>query len=443
MTYKTGFGLSRGPWCSGVIVALFAMVTVPFWAEAEELPTTPREYERYALEHHRGLWAQRDRYRANLREAEGAQSRWPQPMFGYDVEIGTPWSQSGVTHMGMVSQTIPWPGVLDQMAEPARRQADAEAQRFQGLARQIVYEVRSVLIEIARIEAIEAVVEEQRALYGEAISILEQTMATGRGDYSDVLRLSTASERLADRLDILRSQREQQVAALRALMDLEAGVVLRFDFGGEEDPLAVEEQSVDVAALVAQMSAEHPELALLRAQGALAEARGEVARSRRLPWPTVRLGYGNMPAMGGEGREDVVLLGFSLPLPLFTRQYDAEVDAARLQQSAFAEEERVARRRLSSQIEASATRVEESLMRLRRYRLELLPLASDVTERMAYEMETGQRSVTDYLLAVQQQLELETSVVELGASIARDLARLDLLAGQAIEALSIVEERGE
>src|SRR5690554_1430161 len=106
MTSKTGFGLSRGPWCISVIVALFAMVAVPVRAGAQELPTTPREYERYALEHHRGLWAQRDRYRANQKEAEGAESSWPQPMFGYDAEIGTPWSTSGVTHMAMVSQTI-------------------------------------------------------------------------------------------------------------------------------------------------------------------------------------------------------------------------------------------------------------------------------------------------------------------------------------------------
>ncbi|MFU8803994.1 MAG: TolC family protein [Bradymonadaceae bacterium] len=417
------------------MVILLAMTCAPVFAQAEEMPKTPREYERFALEHHPALRAQQHIWRGSLKEAEAVESRWPQPMLGYNAEIGTFWSpQVGVTHMAMVSQTVPWPGVLDKMAEPARRQAVGEQERFDGLARQIVHDVRVSLVDIARIDALDALLGEQRELYEEAVLILEATMATGRADYGDILRLTTAAEMLADRQDMLRSRREQSVASLREFLDVEPNTPLQFEFEGAESPLEVREQRVDVGAALAQMSEHHPELATLRAQGARADAQGAAARSRRMPWPTVSLGYGNMPMMGGEGREDMFLVGFSIPLPIFARQYSAEVERFELQRSAFQEQERATSRRLAAQIEASATRIDESMRRLARFRTELLPLAGDVTERMLIEMELGRRTATDYLLAVQQQLELESSLIELKATIARELARLNLLTGGEFEA---------
>jgi outer membrane protein TolC len=433
MTCKSGRRPACRPWCFGGLTGLFLTLLASSWAVAQELPTTPREYERFALEHHRGLWAQRERWIANEREAEAMESRWPQPMFGYDAEIGTPWSRTGVTHMAMVSQTIPWPGVLEAQAEPARRQALVEVARFDALALQIVFDVRAILIEIARIDAVSELVEEQRKLYGEAIRIVESTMGVGRGDYGDVLRLSTASERLSDRLAVLNSQRAQQVAALRELLDVEPGVALVFDFAGEQDPLVSAMEPITLDAVLDQMREHHPGLQALRAQRARTQAQRDAVASRRKPWPTVRLGYGNMPAMGGNGREDIILLGFSIPLPVHTRQYELDEEVFGLQGQAIAEEERALERRFASQIEATMTRIDEASARTTRYTNELIPLAADAANRMLYEMELGRRSATDYLLAIQQQLDLEVGVIELRATMARERARLNLLTGGAFE----------
>jgi len=400
---------------------------------SNELPETPAEYEAYALEQESELEALYERWRAANSKAAAAGANWSQPRLGYRAFIDAWWlDDAAITHIGTLSQTFPWPGVLEEATAPARKQAEAVRHRFEARVLQTVFEVRSQLIGIARIDATRAILDEQVEVYDDVRSLIEQAMESDRADYGDLLRVSTAREKLVDRLDTLESRRKQRIADLRELLTLEPGVELTFDFEGNHDPLAVEETVPERTKLVKLAREQHPALAAERAEAEGRLERAEYARSKRLPSPTVSLGIRSMPDhMGTSGydRRTALIVGLSLPLPIFGAQYDYNYRRFEHEHVAELAERTETRSELVAGIDASVARIEEKVRRLERYREELLPLAEDATENMRQKIETGERSVTDYLLSFEQELDLKTNLVEFRAAIATERARLERLTG--------------
>ncbi|MFB6373415.1 MAG: TolC family protein [Bradymonadaceae bacterium] len=293
-----------------------------------------------------------------------------------------------------------------------------------------------MLIDIARIDELLEILEEQRAVYGDVVNIVEQTMQTGEADYADLLRVNTAQEKIADRIDALEAEREQRVAELRELLDLEADVELTVDFG-KNGLLDVVEEVPNREKLVETAQNNHPALAAQRARAAASRERAEYAKVQRLPWPTVALGVDSMPdRMGTSGfdRRTALMVHVSVPIPIFLDQY--EHDQQRFEHRRRAELADLEQRglELSSEADKAVTRIAERVRRLKRYRQDLLPLASDATEQLLNKIETGQRDVTDYLLSFEQELDLETNVVEFRARIATERARLERLTGGEFDA---------
>ncbi|MBA2662881.1 MAG: TolC family protein [Bradymonadaceae bacterium] len=418
--------------CCPLAVAVTLVSPHSVWAEeGASAPTwSPAAYEHLALENHPSLRASHHAWQASVREGEAARSRLAQPVLSYRAEIGTPWTDNpGLGHMVMLSQMIMWPSVLDAMAEPARVAAAVERERFDAQTLAIVFDVRRALIEIARVDHHKELIEEQRQYFQDAIGIVEAGMATGRAGYVDALRLTLSSEMLAERLDMLGREREESLIELRALLGLAAASPLGFDFHGDHDPTAVEEQPLEAAPLVAAMLAHHPELRQMAREAEMARAMGLASARSRRPSPMIGLGYSNMPAMAAGERQDALLIELSVPIPLFGRQYDADVERFESTRAAALEQRTALQRTLTAGIEASVARIDERLRRLQRYRIDLLPIATDVSERLLAEIELGRAMITDFQMAQQQQLDLAMMLVDLRADIAIERARLTMLTG--------------
>lgn len=422
---------------ASVVVAADAAAQEASNEEGRDLPETPIEYERAALKNSPELEAIYERWQAARSEADAAGSKWPQPRVGYRTFIDGWWlDDPRLRHRGTLSQKFPWPGVLDEAADPANKRAEAMTHEFRARVLEVVFQTREVLIDIARIEARREILEEQLAVYGDVVGIVEQTMETGDADYGDLLRVNTAREKIADRLDALASRRRQRVADLRELIAVEAGTNLTFDFG-ENGLLGVDPELPDRQELVEAARTEHPALAARRAQADARLERAEYADQKRYPWPTLTLGVDSIPnRMGGSeyDRRTALMLHLSVPIPLFTSQYDSEQNQFQHQQDAILAEREETALDLTSRVETSIERIDEKRQRLVRYREELLPLAGDATEHMLDKIETGERTVTDYLLSFEQELDLETNLVEFRATIATERARLERLTGGAFEA---------
>ena len=406
-------------------------------AEGDRLPETPDEYVQYALEQNSELRSLYQRRQARLSEAEAAGAKWPQPTVAYRTFIDGWWLDNhGTRHRVMFGQRFPWPGVLDQAAEPARKQAEAIEHRFEARALEVVFEVRRLLVEIARLDAIEEILVEQKRVYGDIARILEGQMGSDTADYGDLVRINRTEEQLADRIDVVDSKRAQAVAELRGELEVGPEVDLTFDFSGEHDVLAVDEELAGRAKLVERARRNHPSLQARRVAAEANVAMAERARLEKYPWPRLMLGVDSIPdhmMLSGYNRRTALMIDLQVPLPLFQKQYDQKTEQfEHLREATLAERDRTSVG-LVAEIDRALTRIAEKRRRLRRYEEELLPLAGDATEYMRQQIETGGRDVTDYLLSFQQELDLETNLVEFRAAIAVERARIEKLTGGATE----------
>ena len=432
-------GRGRRAICVAVALCLWGVfVSRAHGEESPESPETPVEYEAFALKQSDDLKAIYVRWQARRAEARAERSSWPQPKINYRTFINGWWLEGNrATHRAHLAQTFPWPGVLDKAAQPARRRAEAMRHRFQARALEIVLEVRRHLIEVARLESTRSILREQLELYEDVIANVRTSVEADQADYGDLLRVNTTRETIEDELDQLRAERRQTIAELRDVLELSPDVELTFDFEGDHDPLDVPEAQPEREPLVEAARRHHPDLAVARSEASAHRARAEYARARRLPWPTVMLGVRSMPdrmRLSGYDRRTALFASVTLPVPIFGQQYRREEQQFEHRREAVRAERRETTNALSSQIEGTLSRIDEKRRRLRRYREELLPLADDATEQMLQNIETGERTVTDYLLSFEQQLELETNLVDFRAAIARERARLEELTGGEFEA---------
>jgi len=422
-------------------LAAILLVTLTFGAtagaqEPADLPETPAEYEAFALKQNPDLEALYERWQSSLNEAKAARANIPQPRLGYQAFVESWVENAGVTHMATISQAFPWPGVLDEAADPAKKEAEALQYRFEARVLQTVFEVRKTLIDIARNDKLHAIYREQISVYDDVRALVEQGIESDEAEYGDLLRVNTTQEKLVDRLDHLESRRQQLISQLRDILTLDSSTTLTFVFDGKHDPLDIVETVPDRQALAEAARENHPTLKADLARADARMERAEFARKKRLPSPMATLGIRSMPdrmAMGDEQR-NALIVGFSIPLPIFGAQYNHSFQQFKNQQRAQLAARTDSRSKLVTDVDAAITRIDEKLRRLDRYRHELIPLASDATEQMLQQIETGERTVTDYLLSFEQELDLETNVVNFLAAIATERARLERLTAGEFEA---------
>jgi outer membrane protein TolC len=405
-------------------------------AQQRPLPETPAEYEQFAVEQNADLQALHKQWRAAKFEAKSADSSWPQPSITYQGRFDLPGVEDrGGRHMGGVAQKFPWPGVLDKASKPARKEAKALRHRFKAKLLEITFEVRKLLIEIAETDRTQQILREKLDIYRDIISTVEAHLGSNEANYGDLLRVKTAREKIADRLDGLSSDRRQLVSRLKTHLDLAQSKDLTFDFD-DSDLLVDTPVSDKQPELVRAAKQNHPALSVDDARAAAEIARAEYAWAKRLPWPTASLGVQSRPMMMGGGqidRQNALMVQLSVPLPLFTGQHKDARKQFRSRKSAILTEKDRLILDLEADIDSALTRIDEKTDRLQRYRDDLIPLAEDSTEQMLQQIESGDRSITDYLLSFEQQLDLETNVVDFRAAIAIERARLQKLTGGTFE----------
>lgn len=422
----------------GCVVAVMSTVLclpVVLAADGDFAPQTLADYERQALKNHPSLQASYENWRAAKLEREAIGAGYPQPTLSYGLEAGTFWTTNpGLGHTVMLSQEILLPGRRAAWARPAELRGEAEQARLVATTHTILLNVRTSLIEIARLNHHLEVFEKQQGVFSEALNVVEALMATGQTSYADVLRLSLSSEMLMDRVDTVRRERDEILASLRVQLGLPEGTVLEFDFRGENDPLAVPVEVPELKVLLEMMAAEHPELRALELEAQVELAQGEIVEKDRWQGPTVGVGYMNMPGMIEGERDDAVMLEVSLPLPVFGRQISLETEKHEAAGQSVRAQRAALQRELAQRIESSVLQIQERQTRLRRYQKELIPMVGDVSERLLADIEIGRGQVTDFQLVLQQQLDLEMMLVDLQADIAIQRANLNALTGGQLEA---------
>ena len=399
-------------------------------AIAEETLDTAQLVQR-ALSENPELLALHQEWASRLERAQAASSVMPQPRLSYTAYLLAIETRQGPQrHVVTLSQAFPWLRALRDAAEPYLAEADAAAARFDAAAFRIVFGVDAAALRVARAEELSALMARQRTVYQDVLDHQSAVMPFGGAEHGDLLRTSLMVEVLTDRIADHEAERQSQMAILSQLIRWDSDHGFRL----ENAPLARDTASLPSAdELMVAVSSRNPGFDVLIAQARAAGARAEVAANRALPMPSASIGWGvvgayESPLPGtGDGGRDVFMVGLSVPLPVFRGQYAHDETAHSLQQESFDDRADQLQWAYREEVARALIRIEEESQRIVRYQRDVLPTANDATEHYAISIAQGESNHTEYLLAFEQELQLQVAVVDARFAIALEIARLDML----------------
>lgn len=364
--------------------------------------------------------------------------------------VSDPLSSDDFMTMRMVQlgTMLPWPGKLDREAEAARgRLAAARADR-EAVERRVVAEVRRAWFELWFVDRALEVVRDNHALLVDFVDVTEVRYGVGTGAQQDVLRARVEATRLGDEALDLERRREATAAELNALLDRPAEASIPAPEMPERIArLAVPEPGTEVrfsaAALGDSRDASGPVPALETLQRAgtgdprvralearIAAARAEARRAdlAALPDFDLMVGYGQR-----SGREDMVSVMVSAPLPLFKgNKQDPLAEAAESEVAALEAERAATVGRIRSEVVTLRAALVRTRERIALLREGVLPQARASLESAVagYPVAT-----VDFLTLLDNQATLfrhELDERRLLADFGRDLAALERVVGEEV-----------
>lgn len=370
------------------------------------------------LNENQALKAFESRSRRLQLQAEQAESAWPEPSFEYMLDLSAPWSPHfESTHSFRVMQMIPRSGSREAQGAPARAEAASEYVEQRAAAQDLLRDGRLDLLALARLEAREALYEEERRIIDDALEVLAGLIPVGRGEHGDLLQLELARESLLDEVETLRNEREEVLRGMAAragtelseVRDVLEGIRLSALLKESIGALPPEEELLQWA------REEEPGLGRFEASQEVVDARIRLVDERVRPMPELMAGYMNGPPMWEmDGpRMQMFQLGVKIPLPVFRRQYDLEGASWQEAAASIQEEQGQYLRELEGRIEALRIRWESAQRRLQRYERELVPMAEDYARQILVGLELGERTSTEFLLAMRQEIALSRQMIEL------------------------------
>lgn len=370
--------------------------------------------------------AQRD---AALDRAAAERAARPQPRLQYSYAVRPAETRQGPqTHTVAWQHPFAWPGTLPQADDAAL--AEADAARDMGAATRLGIErdVARAALEVTRIDAVDALLAEQGAVWNDVLMHVERTQAFTDATWADVARLTVQAELIADRRAALAADRErwrQQLVADTGVPDIDVAL-------DPADPWLAPAGDLPACASPVDAVAAHPALAATadRARAAVEAAESAALGVRPTPAITVQWGiverYPPGERMVDPSGADIVSVGLMLPIPWYRATYTARADAWLDTADALAAQQLDAQRAMAAELAGACARYDDARARVERYDVTLLPLAEDALQTMTVELEHGEREHVDVLLAFQQQLDLR--VARLDAVFAARIERVAVAA---------------
>lgn len=415
-----------------VLVTGLAVLVVPATAPADGAASQIEEIDRLAIEQNQSIQAFESRIRQSESEAEYHQSRWPEPRLEYMSDISAPWTPHFTTgHMVQIMQEIPRGGARDARAGPAQAEADVSRQQQQEVKADLLRDLRLDVVELARIQARLELIEDEIGLLDDALGVLEATAPLDdRSDHGDFYQLELARESAVDQRDRLESMRQARRATMASRIRVGSEQIEGMGFSAD----LLEEWLTDLPGfdeIVEMARGGDPELARLEAEAEVADARIELVDERTRPWPQLMAGYSNMaPMFEMDGpRSQMIQLGISIPLPIWGSQYDLEASQHQEARRAVDQQRTQYADELEGRVRELLWRWETDQRRLERFERELIPLATDLAEEVLVGMEVGERTASDFLTALRQEIEQEGQLIDLRAEQLERLMQLQRLTG--------------
>jgi len=364
------------------------------WADGQKRPVL-HEFIEQVTNEHPALMASEAALAAARARAKG-QSR---PIYNPEVEVGYENAAEVTKEVGL-SQTFDWSGKRKARSGVGRAEVDAAEARFEIARKALLSDILKALSDYQTASRLLEVASQRETLSERFLDLATRRQKAGEMPQAELLtaRLALAEARAAKN------------AAMLALSMAEEGLVA---ITGEDRQIWPHLTGAPLQTVVAPETAAYeglPELRLAQAQTEIARARIRVAKSERMPDPTVGV------RVGEEGNSSLVGLSASIPIPI-RNSYRDEVNAAgsdfvEAQQSYYAEN-----RRMRARYDASLKRY---LAASRAWSLWQDQGAEPLREQrllLGKLLEARQIGAIDYLIQLNQTFATEEASVELNGRL--------------------------
>jgi outer membrane protein TolC len=326
-----------------------------------------------------------------------------------------------------VSQRLPYPGKRSLREHVATRDADAARYNYEEVANRTVRDLKVAYFDLALVLASTELVEKNKAVLQQFLSVAETRYTVGQGNQADVLKAQTQLAKMMEELIKLGRERPMLEAEVnRALgRGLNAAPPVPATAELRETPLKLE-------ALHELALRTRPQLLALESAIARNEKALELAHKDYYPDFDVRFSYGqreNMP--DGTKRSDMVSLTVAINLPVWRDNKRGprvtEAQAMRDQTLMMYEAQR---NELAMKLRQQVAAAEQNLRSARLYQTDILPQARLTVEASlaAYRVNRA-----DFMTLLDSQMNVFNFEIAHAAAVAnynKALAEIDLFTGK-------------
>lgn len=389
------------------------------------------EYVRFALYNSPGVEAAYQRWVVAAERLPQVRAL-PDPRlnFGFfldEVETRTGAQQARVG----VSQSFPWPGLLDDREDAAAKAARAAWRAFEGTRLKIVEQVVVSLHEIAYLDSAIRITGENLSLLSSFEEVVRARYRVGAGSHPELIRVQVELGQLEDRVAQLTALRPTAVATLNAALNRAADSTVP-----TLAALPGRVATVDGPGLAEIARRANPVLLALDERMEEQRIRTDVARKEGLPDFTVGLDYTVTNEATNrsiaESGDDPILLSFGIRVPLWRDKYDAGVREAIARRLAVSYERADEANQIAASIQRAWFDHMDADRRARLFETTLIPKADESLRASFAGFRSGETSFLDLLDTERTLLEFAISAERAKADRGQALARLHRLVGEMV-----------
>jgi outer membrane protein TolC len=326
-----------------------------------------------------------------------------------------------------LSQRIPWPEKLTAQAAAATKEIQIAQAEVESVERQIIESVRLAYYELWFTDQAILIVNENRELVEELVTIAEARYSTG-GRQSDVARAELEVDKLAEQLIKLQGQKSMAQADLAALLHQDG---LMPNAGPELDVTLL---PTELDQLIARAEADNPSLRGLAWQIQRDRQQRQVACLEK--YPDLQLGIGwalistdNAISPVANGRDN---LGFTVgvTLPIRREKINAGIREADAIERSSVQLHQATRDELFGKVRRLYAQAESYTQQLSLYQEKIIPRTNRTLKFAAADYRGKRADFFDVIDIYQELLMHQLQVARIQATLAGTIAQLERVAGQ-------------
>jgi cobalt-zinc-cadmium efflux system outer membrane protein len=327
-----------------------------------------------------------------------------------------------------LTQRLPYPGKRGLRRDVAEKDVEAAENNLQEAVNRVQREVKMAYFDLGQVDEMQRLVEKNRRILEQFLSIAETRYGVGQASQADVLKAQTQLSRMLDELIKLERERPMIEAELNRALGRPPGVAAL-----APQPLRPREVVVQLAELRDAARQSRPQLLAQQSMIARSTKQLDLARKDYYPDFDVRFSYGQRDNTVEMKREDMISFTVAINLPVWrASKLEPRVSEAQAMREQASRMYQARLNEIDAMLRREVANAEQSLKSARLYETGILPQARLAVEAALSAYRVGR---TDFLMLLDSQMTVfnyEQSYIANVASQNKALAEIEFLTGRTL-----------